>query len=433
MSPRNTYVSIFAALVGLLAVLAFTVWLGVRTHERLGDSETRRYESNKLAEELRRSSDDLTRMARTYVVTGDPIYEQYFWDILAIRNGEQARPANYDSIYWDRVVARKQRPPAVGSATALKDLMRKLQFSEQEFRLLEEAQDRSDALVQLETEAMNAVKGKFDDGSGEYRLEKAPDMELARSLLHGDEYHAAKAGIMQPIADFLRLVEQRTAREVESLRKDASRYNWIALALAALTALFAVFGYAALKRRLSSPTDHIAKRAEPRDRLKVLGYSLVTMALIAVIVGTVAIYSLYQTAFEQQGLALMETVDAQVRLIEAVARFDRIHSQDANVGGGAAATLSQIVDAHRHHQGIGETGEFTLARLEGDTMVFLLDRRHDDSGKYNRISFKGSPLAEPMRRALSGETGTTVASDYRGQRVLAAYEPVGELDLGIVA
>ncbi len=41
----------------------------------------------------------------------------------------------------------------------------------------------------------------------------------------------------------------------------------------------------------------------------------------------------------------------------------------------------------------------------------------------------GSPL---MVRALAGERGTGLATDYRGERVIAAHGPVGELGLGLV-
>jgi hypothetical protein len=38
-----------------------------------------------------------------------------------------------------------------------------------------------------------------------------------------------------------------------------------------------------------------------------------------------------------------------------------------------------------------------------------------------------------MRQALLGKSGTVIAEDYRGEIVLAAFEPVSTLGLGIVA
>ena len=167
-------------------------------------------------------------------------------------------------------------------------------------------------------------------------------------------------------------------------------------------------------------------------RWKILAYSMLIMFILVISVGAIAIWLLYETSLEQQKQRLVETVKAQARLIEAVARFDRLNSQDVQ-GGYVSATIGQVVDAHQHQSGLGMTGEFTLARREGEDIVFLLDRRHPASRPSMRIPFSGTPLAEPMRRALSGESGITVGTDYRGETVLAAYEPVAELALGIVA
>ena len=95
----------------------------------LATTENRRHQAFKIADELRQSSDDLTRMARLYVVTADPIFEEYFRDILAIRNGLQPRPPNYDRIYWDLAVASRDRPKHDGVPESLKQRMADLDLS----------------------------------------------------------------------------------------------------------------------------------------------------------------------------------------------------------------------------------------------------------------------------------------------------------------
>ncbi|MBT7617513.1 MAG: PAS domain S-box protein, partial [Calditrichaeota bacterium] len=63
---------------------------------------------------------------------------------------------------------------------------------------------------------------------------------------------------------------------------------------------------------------------------------------------------------------------------------------------------------------------------------FLIRHRHSNIAAPEKIPFH-SILAEPMRLALSRKSGTIVGLDYRGERVLAAFEPVDVLNLGIVA
>ncbi len=155
------------------------------------------------------------------------------------------------------------------------------------------------------------------------------------------------------------------------------------------------------------------------------------MAMATVVVVAITIFTLYSAAFEEQRARLVETAQSQARLMEAVARFDAVYSTDYP-GGAGEATLSQIIDAHKRYEGFGETGEFTLAKREGDYIVFLLGHRHFDLESPRPVAYD-SDLAEPMRLALSGMSGTLVGLDYRGVLVLAAHEPVGLLGQGIVA
>ncbi len=156
------------------------------------------------------------------------------------------------------------------------------------------------------------------------------------------------------------------------------------------------------------------------------------MTVTTLIVTAISIASLYDAAFTQHRLRLVETVEGQARLIEAIARFDIKFSDADHPLGWQAATLDQVIDAHRQFEGFGETGEFTLARKDGRQIEFVLSHRHYDLNTPQPIPFSGQ-WAEPMRRALSGESGTVVGLDYRGTQVLAAYEPVALLDLGLVA
>jgi hypothetical protein len=166
----------------------------------------------------------------------------------------------------------------------------------------------------------------------------------------------------------------------------------------------------------------------PRRRILLL---ILIMSSIVIVVESITLALLYHTAFEEERLRLVETARSQARLIEAVARFDKLHTSDYQYGP-RQATLDQIKDAHSKYRGFGKTGEFTLSTKEGSQIIFLLDHRHYDLDNPKPVPWD-SNLAEPMRLALSGKSGTVVGLDYRGEKVLAAYEPVGELNLGIVA
>lgn len=174
-----------------------------------------RQQSFLLADELRQSSDDLTRMVRTYAVTGDPIYKQHYQEILDIRDGKKPRPADYENIYWDLVQANNQRPRPLGSAVPLLELMRRAGFTDEEFAKLAEAKANSDALTRPEFTAMKLIESSNPPTEA--------NRAVAIRMLYDAAYHQAKAGIMRPIGEFNRMANERTLEAVHAAKADATR------------------------------------------------------------------------------------------------------------------------------------------------------------------------------------------------------------------
>lgn len=165
-----------------------------------------------------------------------------------------------------------------------------------------------------------------------------------------------------------------------------------------------------------------------RTRLALL---IAIFAMLVVGVGGIVVTRLYHVGFEQQSRRVAEIAGSRAAILSAVARFDAVESADFP-GGASAATMEQLRRSHADFPGFGDTGEYLFARQEGGDIVFQVPLRHAPDGSLDTLPLDG-PDAEPMRRALAGETGTMVGRDYRGEQVLAAYRPVPELELGLVA
>ncbi|MBF0172261.1 MAG: response regulator [Magnetococcales bacterium] len=173
---------------------------------------------------------------------------------------------------------------------------------------------------------------------------------------------------------------------------------------------------------------------------------VVIMTTVAAAVCAIALISLYQAAFERHEALLRDFVDTQVRVLSGQFRQDRLLSRAlASV---PSKMLGTIVRAHKddqfqmtikhlkriHHadRGFGETGEIVVALRQGDKLSFIMSGR-DSNGAGTRMLPSDTSLAEPMRRALSGLTGSMVGLDYQGEVVLAAYAPLRDINAGVVA
>ena len=232
-------------LVGLSTAL---VWEGFKAQTAVAESWAERDQAHQIAQELRQSSDDLTRMARTFAVTGDERYRRYYHEILDIRDGELPRPLDYHTIYWDFVTADDAPPRPGGKAVALRTLMEDAGFTASEIALLEASEDESNLLTNMEESAFSAVD--------------EDDLPLAQTILHSAEYHRAKADIMLPIHRFIASMEKRTAARIDrsTARLDDINGYFLATTALLLTLVAIVFVMALMAAR------HSARPPAPTER-----------------------------------------------------------------------------------------------------------------------------------------------------------------------
>jgi len=252
---KQAYAWGMGVLVALGALTIGAATMSTNSGARAGQAAQNRFDSQLLADELRQTSDDLTRLARTYVVSADPKWAQQYAEVVAIRDGRQPRPQAYERIYWDFRAAGEAVARAAGEALALTERMKRAGFTPAELAKLEESKARSDALVRVETEAMEMAKAAAASGD-------AAAAAKAREMLHDLGYHQTKARIMQPVDEFLVMLDRRTTDELAAAR--AAQQWWSRTALASTAALVVVMlgGLLYLRRRTGSLIGELGRVAD---------------------------------------------------------------------------------------------------------------------------------------------------------------------------
>ena len=348
---RTSYLLQAGLTVAFLSAL-IVAYVGLENAEgELSKAHTNRYTSYLLADELRQSSDDLTRLARTYTVTGDERYEKQYNDIVDIRAGKKPRPVDYNRIYWDFVAATGEKPRGDGESIALLDLMSRTGFTKQELAKLSEAAAKSDGLVKLEVEAMNAVKGLFADAAGNFTVKKAPDLALARELTHSAKYHTLKAGIVKPIDDFYLLLDERTGGAVADAQQTKNLYSWIMIALMAMVlSMLVLSAWIVLSKILSPIVDlsSVMRRLADDDKTVTIP-SVERKDEVGDMAKSVQVFKDNMTEADRlratQESSRQMQIDRARKMEAAVGSFDAVIREVSEVIGSAASELQTTAES----------------------------------------------------------------------------------------
>ena len=195
MRIRNaSRLALVAVVLASMLSLAAT-WAHTYFDHRAQDAAEHRRQVVAAVDLMMLGSDALTAAVRAFAATGDDRYRQ---DFLAERNMARTREIS------------RERLLALG-ATA------------DELTLIDQAKRRSDALVQLEAEAMSAtLAGRRDK---------------ALALVYSTEYLDAKRSIRANLDEAHAIMDARLSREEDRLTGIADIVDWVAIGMQLLTLL----------------------------------------------------------------------------------------------------------------------------------------------------------------------------------------------------
>ncbi|MGG7035574.1 MAG: sensor histidine kinase [Flavobacterium sp.] len=200
--------------INSLIILAIIPFIGFyflnKQLETVKEASEKRVKSILIANELRQTSDNLTRMARNYVITKDPSQKTNYENILKIRNGELARPLAANAIYLD------QLSPA-GIKTFSKDenpyslieIAINEGINDEEINILKEAKKLSDLLAIKEEKA--------------FEFTETNRQAQANELVFGNSYDSEKNAIIYTLNDFHNSLNNRTQKELELQEKNLDK------------------------------------------------------------------------------------------------------------------------------------------------------------------------------------------------------------------
>lgn len=246
MRLKKLFIRVYSIIITLLIMLIVSSILMYRNNNALVRSNETRYKSILIAEELRKSSEDLTSFCRTYIETGDTVWKNKYFEVIDIRNGKRAR--------------------SNGALISLQDSIKKLGFADSELDKLKEAEQNSNSLANIERLSINVLEGLSPDNSALRSGKWQPDTLLAHRMLYDEKYLCIKGCIMKPIDDCIKMVEKRTQLEVENNTKTNQTLLFIIIALVVIISLFVFISFFSINKKITRQFEELQRAKENSER-----------------------------------------------------------------------------------------------------------------------------------------------------------------------
>lgn len=221
MKIRNLFAVVIAVSVAMSAVVFVTIVLIVSSNNRLDRANEYELAAYQLAEEMTESSEQLTSYIRMYAMTGDARWRQAYNAVLDVRNGNA--------------------PNDEGITKSFASKVQEMELTAEENGLIVRSQELSDGLAVMETEVMQFIDGYMRANPGaDLWTDVSDDVIFQQSRLYSDEYTDQTDKIMEPVAEFQRLLFQRTDVEKAAAERRVSNATKMGLTVLVLFIIYII-------------------------------------------------------------------------------------------------------------------------------------------------------------------------------------------------
>lgn len=331
--------------------------------------------SERLAQAMKQSSQDLTNYIRLYAMTGDTRWKEAYFHTLKVRAGEAPRPD--------------------GNLKSFDAMVAEVDLSEQERADLLESQKLSAGLVRLETELMEYTDAWVSAG-------KHPqDMEAQQRRLFDGGYMGEVDKIMAPVARFQTSLLERQAEQVREMESEAATAKAVLFVAGALVLLFVAGTIVLLIRKVYGVVG-----GEPNDLLAWLE--------------KVAMGDLSSEASQGKEGSIFDRVRVSLgRVRDVIAQVQELSASVSSISAEVSSSSMEIAGGTtRQAESVGEVSS-SLAELKA-SIEKNSENAHESEAAAQQVDESAGAVAETVSAMREISTRIGVIEDLaRNTNILA--------------